>query len=124
MNKNRFRRVFSKRLGMLVAVAENVSSQGKQAGESAGVGPSGRELGVVSAMTAVAVALVALQPSVSHAQSLPTNGQVMAGQASISQTSPNTMTINQGTQRIAANTKRRAVNCWNSSARSTSTTAC
>ncbi|WOD17528.1 two-partner secretion domain-containing protein [Paraburkholderia kirstenboschensis] len=106
MNRNRFRRVFSKRLGMLVAVAENVASQGKQAGESAGVGPSGRELGVVSAMTAVAVALVALQPSVGRAQSLPTNGQVMAGQASISQTNPNTMTINQGTQR--------AVIDWNS----------
>ncbi|WP_020071307.1 beta strand repeat-containing protein, partial [Paraburkholderia caledonica] len=98
MNKNRFRRVFSKRLGMLVAVAENVASQGKQAGESAGVGPSGRELGVVSTMTAMAVALVAFQPSVSRAQSLPTNGQVMAGQASISQNT-NTMTVNQGTQR-------------------------
>ncbi|MFM0197056.1 filamentous hemagglutinin N-terminal domain-containing protein, partial [Paraburkholderia strydomiana] len=105
MNKNRFRRVFSKRLGMLVAVAENVASQGKQAGESAGVGPSGRELGVVSTMTAMAVALVAFQPLVSRAQSLPTNGQVMAGQASISQNT-NTMTVNQGTQR--------AVIDWNS----------
>ncbi|TCF98253.1 hypothetical protein BZM26_26420 [Paraburkholderia strydomiana] len=122
MNKNRFRRVFSKRLGMLVAVAENVASQGKQAGESAGVGPSGRELGVVSTMTAMAVALVAFQPLVSRAQSLPTNGQVMAGQASISQNT-NTMTVNQGTQRIAVNTKRRAVNCFSCSARSTSITA-
>ncbi|WP_027213163.1 beta strand repeat-containing protein, partial [Burkholderia sp. WSM2232] len=98
MNKNRFRRVFSKRLGMLVAVAENVTSQGKQAGESSGVSTSGRELGVVSTMSAVALALVAFHPSVSRAQSLPTNGQVMAGQASISQNT-NTMTINQGTQR-------------------------
>ncbi|WP_310352923.1 ESPR-type extended signal peptide-containing protein [Paraburkholderia strydomiana] len=122
MNKNRFRRVFSKRLGMLVAVAENVASQGKQAGESAGVGPSGRELGVVSTMTAMAVALVAFQPSVSRAQSLPTNGQVMAGQASISQNT-NTMTVNQGTQRTAVNTKRRAANCFSCSARSTSITA-
>ncbi|MBW0450098.1 beta strand repeat-containing protein [Paraburkholderia phenoliruptrix] len=99
MNKNRFRRVFSKRLGMLVAVAENVTSQGKQAGESSGVSVSGRELGVVSTMSAVALALVAFHPSVSRAQSLPTNGQVMAGQASISLTNPGTMTINQGTQR-------------------------
>ncbi|HEX7935724.1 MAG TPA: filamentous hemagglutinin N-terminal domain-containing protein [Paraburkholderia sp.] len=42
----------------------------------------------------------------SRAQSLPTNGQVVAGQASISQTNPNTMTINQGTQRTVIN--------WNS----------
>lgn len=123
MNKNRFRRVFSKRLGMLVAVAENVTSQGKQAGESSGVSVSGRELGVVSTMSAMALALVAFHPSVSRAQSLPTNGQVMAGQASISLTNPGTMTINQGTQRIAANTKRRAVNCCNCSTRSINITA-
>ncbi|MFM0008025.1 filamentous hemagglutinin N-terminal domain-containing protein [Paraburkholderia dipogonis] len=99
MNKNRFRRVFSKRLGMLVAVAENVASQGKQAGESSAAGVTGRELGVISTMTTTALALMVFHPSLSQAQSLPTNGQVISGQASISQTNPTTMTINQGTQR-------------------------
>ena len=122
MNKNRFRRVFSKRLGMLVAVAENVTSQGKTAGESSGASASGRELGVISTMTATALALLAFYPSLTRAQSLPTNGQVVAGQASISQNT-NTMTVNQGTQRTAVNTKRRAVNCFSCSARSTSITA-
>jgi filamentous hemagglutinin family protein len=100
MNKNRFRRVFSKRLGMLVAVAEDVVSQGKTPGEGAASGAASDEgaLGVVSAMTAFAVAILATQPGVSFAQALPTGGQVTAGQASISQGS-NTMTINQGTQR-------------------------
>ncbi|MDR5740318.1 filamentous hemagglutinin N-terminal domain-containing protein [Caballeronia sp. LZ016] len=99
MNKNRFRRVFSKRLGMLVAVAEDVTSQGKAPGEGAGPQASSAEgLGVVSAMTAFAVAILATQPGVSFAQALPTGGQVTAGQASISQNS-NTMTINQGSQR-------------------------
>ncbi|MEI5998823.1 filamentous hemagglutinin N-terminal domain-containing protein [Paraburkholderia bengalensis] len=103
MNKNRFRRVFSKRLGMLVAVAENVVSQGKAAGESAGVSASGSELGVVSSLTTTAaLALLVLDPSIGFAQALPTNGQVVAGQAAISQNA-NTMNINQGSQRAVIN---------------------
>ncbi|MPW22011.1 hypothetical protein GCT13_35480 [Paraburkholderia sp. CNPSo 3157] len=97
MNKNRFRRVFSKRLGMLVAVAENVMSQGKQPGESTAA-TGGAELGVISTMTAVALALLVTQPDVAHAQALPTGGQVTAGQATISQPNGNTMNINQGSQ--------------------------
>jgi filamentous hemagglutinin family protein len=100
MNKNRFRRVFSKRLGMLVAVAEDVVSQGKAPGEGTASGAVCVEsaLRVISAMTAFAAALLAAQPGVSFAQALPTGGQVTAGQASISQNA-NTMTINQGSQR-------------------------
>ncbi|HWT37985.1 MAG TPA: filamentous hemagglutinin N-terminal domain-containing protein, partial [Paraburkholderia sp.] len=103
MNKNRFRRVFSKRLGMLVAVAENVVSQGKAAGESSSAGLSGNELGVVSSLTATAaLALLVIDPSLAHAQALPTNGQVVAGRAGISQNA-NTMNINQGSQRAVIN---------------------
>src|SRR5689334_17537268 len=100
MNKNRFRRVFSKRHGMLVAVAENVNSQGKAQGEGAAASATPAEdvLRVISSLTAFAVAILASQPAASFAQALPTGGQVTAGQASISQNT-NTMTINQGTQR-------------------------
>ncbi|MEM5436657.1 filamentous hemagglutinin N-terminal domain-containing protein [Paraburkholderia diazotrophica] len=98
MNKNRFRRVFSKRLGMLVAVAENVMSQGKQPGEGTAAA-GGAELGVISTMTAFALALLVTQPDIAHAQALPTGGQVTAGQATISQPNGNTLTINQGSQR-------------------------
>ncbi|WP_305854739.1 filamentous hemagglutinin N-terminal domain-containing protein [Caballeronia sp. Sq4a] len=85
---------------MLVAVAEDVVSQGKAPGEGAASGAVSVESAfrVVSAMTAFAAALLATQPSVSFAQALPTGGQVTAGQASISQNS-DTMTINQGSQR-------------------------
>ena len=104
MNKNRFRRVFSKRLGMLVAVAEDVASQGKAPGEgsAAQVAPASGIIGVISSLTAFAAAILAMQPGVSFAQALPTGGQVAAGQASISQNS-NTMTINQGSQRTVIN---------------------
>jgi hypothetical protein len=104
MNKNRFRTIFSKRLGMLVAVEETATSQGKRPGEGAGAdaGAADVEFGVVSIMKALAAALMATGATVSFAQSLPTNGQVAAGQASISQNA-NTMTINQGTQRTVIN---------------------
>jgi hypothetical protein len=59
MNRNRFRRVFSKRHGMLVAVAEDVNSQGKAAGEGAASVSESPDFGVVSTMTAFAVALFA-----------------------------------------------------------------
>jgi filamentous hemagglutinin family protein len=99
MNKNRFRRVFSKRHGMLVAVAEDVSSQGKAPGEGASAGVAlAPELGVVSSLTAFAMALFVMNPAGALAQALPTGGQVTAGQAAISQNG-NTMNINQGTQR-------------------------
>ncbi|WP_284508168.1 filamentous hemagglutinin N-terminal domain-containing protein [Caballeronia sp. AZ1_KS37] len=107
MNKNRFRRVFSKRHGMLVAVAEDVTSQGKAPGEgnASSSSPQSAKMGVIATMTAFALAMFASTPATSFAQALPTGGQVTAGQASISQNS-NTMTINQGTQR--------AVIDWNS----------
>ncbi|QWE97845.1 two-partner secretion domain-containing protein [Cupriavidus sp. EM10] len=98
MNKNRYRRVFSKRLGMLVAVAENVKSQGKTPGESSGANDGG-SFGVVSAMTAIALAALMLDTDPAHAQALPTNGNVVAGQATISQPNGNTMHIDQGSQR-------------------------
>ncbi|KAI3593465.1 putative hemagglutinin-related protein [Cupriavidus sp. U2] len=98
MNKNRYRRVFSKRLGMLVAVAENVKSQGKRPGEGGG-DANGAQFGVVSAMTSIALAMLILESGPAFAQALPTNGNVVAGQATISQPNGNTMHIDQGSQR-------------------------
>ena len=98
MNKNRYRRVFSKRLGMLVAVAENVKSQGKQPGESGSVGV-GAPFGVVSTMTAIAVVTFLIDGASAHAQALPTHGTVVGGQATISQPNGTTMRIDQRTQR-------------------------
>jgi hypothetical protein len=105
MNKNRFRRVFSKRHGMLVAVAEDVTSQGKAPGEgnASSSSPQSAKMGVIATMTAFALAMFASTPATSFAQALPTGGQVTAGQASISQNS-NTMTINQGTHPICTAT--------------------
>jgi filamentous hemagglutinin family protein len=98
MNKKRFRLKFSKRLGMLIAVAENRSSQRKSSSSKRGRGAR-----IVSSLTATAaLALLTLDPSLAHAQALPTNGQVVAGQAAISQNA-NTMNINQGSQRAVIN---------------------
>ena len=61
MNKNRFRRVFSKRHGMLVAVAEDVTSQGKAPGEgnaSSSSSPQSAKMGVIATMTAFALAMI------------------------------------------------------------------
>ena len=105
MNKNRYRRVFSKHLGMLVAVAENVTRPGPApaAGRAADAAP--HQAGV-SAMPALALALFAWDRDDARAQGLPTQGNVVAGQATISQPTGSTMTINQGSQR--------AVIDWNS----------
>jgi len=102
MNKGRFRKVFSKRLGMLVAVEETAKSQGKQPGDGDGAGSPVVRSGVVAMLTSVSLALLLSDPGTVLAQSLPTGGQVVGGQIGISE-SGNTMTINQGTQRGAIN---------------------
>ncbi|WP_409932378.1 filamentous hemagglutinin N-terminal domain-containing protein [Paraburkholderia sp. BCC1886] len=84
---------------MLVAVAENVKSHCSSPGESTGLNVPSRSIVMVSFMTTIAVSLLALSPSSAVAQSLPTNGQVRAGQASIAQPNGNTMMVNQGSQR-------------------------
>ncbi|WP_158602008.1 filamentous hemagglutinin N-terminal domain-containing protein, partial [Pararobbsia silviterrae] len=97
MNHNRFRTIFSRRLGMCIAVAEVAKGQGKESGRRASMGrPSSAR--VVSSMRALALALCIAEPMLSHAQSLPTGGQVQAGNANISQTGT-TMNINQSSQR-------------------------
>ncbi|MFP3566848.1 ESPR domain-containing protein [Paraburkholderia sp. SIMBA_030] len=87
MNKNAFRLVFSRRLGMLVAVEETASGAGKTSqGETAGpastasASAAGRQ-GFRFALHAVAFAVLALglggamfAPLVVHAQIVPGGG--------------------------------------------------
>ena len=98
MNKNLFRRVFSKHQGMLVAVAEHVKGHGKRAGESRAPALTA-ERGIISTLTAIALALLSFDAIEAKAQGLPTGGQVAAGQATISQPNGSTMNINQASQR-------------------------
>ncbi|GJG92812.1 hypothetical protein CBA19C6_00005 [Cupriavidus pauculus] len=75
-----------------------MKSQGKQPGEG-GAQSASSSFGVVSTMTAVALALLLVDISTARAQALPTHGNVVAGQATISQPNGNTMNIDQGSQR-------------------------
>jgi len=107
MNKNLFHRIFSKRLGMLVAVPESAIGHGAHGGQrTRSSSDAGAVRGVVSSLTAIALALVAFNATNLNAQTLPTNGQVVAGQAAISQPNGTTMNIDQASQR--------AVIDWNS----------
>ncbi|MDM8359765.1 ESPR domain-containing protein, partial [Pandoraea communis] len=79
MNKNRFRKVFSERLGMLVAVGENAKGRSKGQGEDIG-GGSVIDTHVVSGIKGMVLAIVlALAETTAFAQSLPTGGQYTAG---------------------------------------------
>jgi filamentous hemagglutinin family protein len=99
--------VFNKKLGMLVPVAENVVSQTKGAGATAGmvVGadgtPAGMEfsLGKMGAFLALAFGV----SGAASAQMLPTDGQVVAGAASINTPASNQMVINQASQNAIIN---------------------
>jgi len=100
MNSNLFHRIFSKRLGMLVAVPETAVGHGANGGRRAGSSSGATTMrGVVSSLTSIALALVTFGAANLQAQTLPTNGQVVAGQAAISQPNGNTMTIDQASQR-------------------------
>lgn len=116
MNKNTFRLVFSKKLGMLVPVAECATSQGKAGAGEASVGQAGTSPtappGYTSAhysrqRLAATVALIvnfwgATWGSAAWAQALPQGGAVTSGQGAVS-TSGNHMTIQQSTQVLGMN---------------------
>ncbi|QHE93037.1 filamentous hemagglutinin N-terminal domain-containing protein [Pandoraea fibrosis] len=102
MNKNQFRKVFSERLGMLVAVGEDAKSQDKGLGAGNG-GGAVADVHVVSDIKGVVLAIVlALAETTAFAQSLPTGGQYTAGSGTIS-TNGGTMTVDQNTQRGVIN---------------------
>ncbi|WP_150601165.1 two-partner secretion domain-containing protein, partial [Pandoraea fibrosis] len=102
MNKNRFRKVFSKRLGMLVAVGEDAKGQSKGQGTGIGGGLV-VDAHIVSGIKGVVLAIVlALAETTAFAQSLPTGGQYTAGSGTIS-TNGGTLTVDQNTQRGVIN---------------------
>ena len=106
MNRTLFRLVFSKKRGLLVAVAETAASQGKTA---AGEVNAARRLNagaVCSAANLLPVAAVALLVAgcllpIGHAlaQNLPSGGVVQAGQASIGIPVANSLVVQQQSNR-------------------------
>ncbi len=102
MNNNLFRLVFSKKLGMLVAVAETTSSQGKAAaGERTGAAGLVAHLRPMAAATLAATgALLGLSlVQLAFAQNLPSGGVVQAGQANITSPSSTSLVVQQQSQR-------------------------
>ena len=119
MNALCYKVIFSKRLGALVAVGENATSQGKSASGAAcrsvvgptSIGASSTYSDYVGALKSLFIAstlaCVTASPSwaAPAANALPTNGVVQTGAATVS-TNGAAMTINQSTQRASIN--------WNS----------
>ena len=105
MNASLFKIVFSKRLGMLVAVGEHASSQGKGNGNS-GQPHSGCATvagGFFCGLLGLCFGLTSMAWSQTVANTaLPTGGSVAAGSAAISSMGA-AMTIQQNSQRAAIN---------------------
>jgi filamentous hemagglutinin family protein len=111
MNARSFKVIFSKRLGALVAVGENTTSQGKSASGEANrtsmcvltEGDSASQhVGTLKALCLAAL-LGTLSPAFAlDANALPTQGQVVLGSAAISSIGA-AMTITQSTDRAAIN---------------------
>jgi len=110
MNRNLYRTIFSKRLGMLVPVAETVRATGKSTGSGA-TSVANLWSGVVwvrlpSRLKPIISGLVAaasvLNYGITQAGPLPEGGIVTAGSGTINQNG-STLTINQSSQRLSAN---------------------
>lgn len=105
MNRNRYRTIFNKRLGMLVPVAEVTKAQGKGSGADTAEGGSrvtqSRSLGRIRAV-ALAVAFALWGKAAFASPPLPTGGEIVSGAGAMSQ-SGNTLTVNQSSQNLATN---------------------
>ena len=109
MNRNRYRTIFSKRLGTLVPVAESCKANGKGAGTSAERGfdaaqpaDASNVPGRLKTGTAWILAGAALWSGAAWAGPLPTGGVVTGGTGTISQNGT-TLTVNQSSQSLTAN---------------------
>ena len=92
MNRNLYRTIFSRRLGMLVAVPEIVRTSTK----------GGGHVGASRTLVTVAVTSALWGGTALAAPPLPTGGTITQGTGSISQ-SGNTLTVSQSTQSLSAN---------------------
>jgi filamentous hemagglutinin family protein len=105
MNKLRYKTIFSKRLGALVAVGEHAAGQGKATGLFVGAGLdkgcSRAAVCYIGALT-LSFALVSMAWATPANTALPTGGQVAQGAAAISQSGAN-MAIHQSTTRAVVN---------------------
>jgi hypothetical protein len=118
VNARSFKVIFSKRLGALVAVGENATSQGKSASGEANrtstcvlnEGDSASQhVGTLKALCLAAL-LGTLSPAFAlDANALPTQGKVVLGSADISSIGA-AMTISQSTDRAAIITQRTTPN--------------
>ena len=109
MNRNRYRTIFSKRLGTLVPVAESCKANGKGSGTSAERGfdaaqpaDASNVPGRLKTGTAWILAGAALWSGAAWAGPLPTGGVVTGGTGTISQNGT-TLTVNQSSQSLTAN---------------------
>ncbi len=102
MNCKLFRTVFSKRLGMLVAVSEYANSQGKAQGGHRSPLPNPIAAQFIGVLTlCVGLSSVGWAQTVAH-NALPTGATVSAGLAIVSSAGAN-MTIDQASQRASIN---------------------
>ena len=101
MNRNRYRTIFSKRLGMLVPVAESSRANGKGSG-TATERAFEAESNLSAAGHALLLAGAAFCGCAAWASPLPTGGVITAGQGTINQNGT-TLTVNQSSQSMSTN---------------------
>ena len=101
MNRDRYRTVFCKRLGMLIAVAETARTQRKGSGRSRGSRARATRSAAASLVLAATGALWG-GTAFASPPPLPTGGEVVSGAGTINQTGT-TLTVNQSSQSLAAN---------------------
>lgn len=99
MNKNRYRLVFSKKLSMLVAVAETTNAHHRTMG---GVALTNAGLGVGLLALSLAISNVFAQTNLLSTNSLPVAPRTTAGSATYV-TSGKTLTVTQTTQHLGTN---------------------
>mgnify|MGYP000576602145 CR=1 FL=1 len=123
MNKNCYRLIFSKVRAMLVPVAEIALSHDSAGSSTRSRTRLQRKLDAESTeLLAPPLTLLKLTPALllslachqAFAQNLPTGGQVIGGAASITQSNPNKLQINQSTQNAAINWQSFNVGAGNS----------
>ena len=108
MNNNRYRTIFSKRLGMLVPVAEAAKANGKSSGIARERGSNAASPLAESSVpgrwktgSLLVLAVTAFWNGAALADSLPTGGVVTGGTGSINQNG-STLTVNQSSQYLSA----------------------